>query len=74
MKKKCYKVFTKSNKIVNFDSGDEVVKFLGDYYGISKEKLKLVEVFDPVTGWDYADTWLQIHNRKKQNLEKELTY
>lgn len=74
MHKKNFKIYASSNKMLNFTTSEEVLHYLNENFGGNKEKLKFVEVYDPVTGWDFANTWLQLQKNKEFNLESDFAY
>lgn len=74
MKNKVYKVYTNSNNMLSFNTSEEVMNFLNRNYGDNSSRLKLIEVYDPVTGWDFANTWLHFRKNKEANYETDFCY
>lgn len=64
MRSRPYKVFIENRKLINCDSISDVQYILESLILGRNDQLKNVEIFDPVTGWDYAINWIELKRVK----------
>lgn len=72
MKNKTYKIYDAQDRMINCASKEEVITMLKTLSNGNESQLKKIEVFDPVTGWNYADNWLRFKSQKETKRDAEL--
>lgn len=65
MQTRNYKICDGQNKITICLTKDEVKRHLNEISKGDSKLMNRVEIFDPVTGWDYAANWLTLKAQRK---------
>lgn len=76
MRSRPYRIFIDNQKLINCVSIKDVKQILYSLSNGRNDKLKNVEVFDPITGWDFAFNWIELKNQNDKyvliDIKKEM--
>lgn len=60
-----YRICDEHNKVFNFLTKEDVKKHLNEISNGDHQKISRIEIFDPVTGWDYATKWINLKAQRE---------